>query len=199
MADIAIEPIVLKNVSLLIPTDNYAKSVSSVTFTPTTNAITWSGLGLNTYTGASIATWICAIEFAQDWKTPNSLSQYLFNNEGNQVDMSFKPELNDGPSFTCPILIVPGAIGGAVNAVSVATVSLPCVEKPTLVPETNPSTTATAGTPGEFDGDTPADLAAMAGITASPATAWTTGQHVILGDASHAYWSGAAWVAGDAP
>lgn len=196
MADIAIDPIVLKNVSLLIPTDNYSTSVSSVTFTPTTSTITWSGLGLNTYTGSSIATWVCAIEYAQDWKTPNSLSQYLFNNEGNEVNMTFKPELNDGPSFTAPILIVPGAIGGAVNAVSVASVSLPCAEKPSLVPASVPSTEATAGTPGSFDGDTPADLAAMAGITANPATAWTTGQYVVLGDASNAYWNGTDWVAG---
>jgi hypothetical protein len=199
MADIAIEPIVLKNVSLLIPTDNFAASASSVTFTPTSSTVTWTGLGLNTYTGASTATWVCAIDYAQDWKTPGSLSQYLFNNEGNEVNVTFKPELGDGPSFTCPILIVPGAIGGAVNAVSVASVTLPCKEKPTLVPETTPSTTATAGSPGEFDGDTPADLAAMAGILADPDTAWTTGQHVILGDASHCYWSSSAWVAGDAP
>jgi hypothetical protein len=39
----------------------------------------------------------------------------------------------------------------------------------------------------------------MTGITASPATAWTTGQYVVLGDATHAYWSGAAWTAGQAP
>jgi hypothetical protein len=45
----------------------------------------------------------------------------------------------------------------------------------------------------------PANLAAMTGITASPATAWTTGQYVKLGDGSTAYWDGAAWVAGIAP
>jgi hypothetical protein len=56
-------------------------------------------------------------------------------------------------------------------------------------------------TPGQF---TPAGAMAppslpMTGITASPATAWTTGQHVVLGDGSRAYWDGAAWVAGVAP
>lgn len=68
-------------------------------------------------------------------------------------------------------------------------------------PPVIPATGATAGTPGSFTptgAATPANLAAMTGITASPATAWTTGQHVVLGDASHAHWVGAAWGAGDA-
>jgi hypothetical protein len=38
----------------------------------------------------------------------------------------------------------------------------------------------------------------MTGITATPATAWTTGQHVVLGDASKAHWSSTAWVTGQA-
>jgi hypothetical protein len=65
------------------------------------------------------------------------------------------------------------------------------------------ATGATAGTPGTFTpsgATTPANLAGLTGVTASPATAWTTGQHVILGDATHAHWDGTApWVAGNAP
>jgi hypothetical protein len=64
------------------------------------------------------------------------------------------------------------------------------------------ATGATAGSPGSFTpagADPPADLAAMSGITANPATAWTTGEHVVLGDSSSAYWNGTAWTAGSAP
>lgn len=64
---------------------------------------------------------------------------------------------------------------------------------------------ATAGTPGSFTpagAAAPANLAALIGavpaVVASPATAWTTGQHVVLGDASHAHWNASAWTAGDA-
>lgn len=71
-----------------------------------------------------------------------------------------------------------------------------------LVPLDDPTdtaaTTATAGIPGTFDGRRPADLAGMTGITASPATAWTTGQHVIVGDGSKVSWDGTAWEAGAA-
>jgi hypothetical protein len=45
----------------------------------------------------------------------------------------------------------------------------------------------------------PANLAGLSGVTASPATAWTTGQYVTLGDGSTAHWNSTAWVAGIAP
>jgi hypothetical protein len=63
------------------------------------------------------------------------------------------------------------------------------------------ATTATAGTPGTFNGTAPADLGELqsSGITASPATAWTTGQSVVLGDATNAHWDGDSWASGLAP
>lgn len=66
------------------------------------------------------------------------------------------------------------------------------------------STGGTAGTPGvytpvdSYARTTFADLTVAPTLTASPTTAWTTGQHIILGDGSHAHWSGTAWVAGSA-
>ena len=64
------------------------------------------------------------------------------------------------------------------------------------------ATGATAGTPGTFTpaGSTaPANLAGMTGLTASPSSAWTTGESVKPADASDAHWDGSAWVAGVAP
>ena len=63
------------------------------------------------------------------------------------------------------------------------------------------ATGATAGTPGAYTpagADSPDALTELTGVVASPATAWTTGQYVVLGDASFAHWSGTAWVAGKA-
>ena len=67
------------------------------------------------------------------------------------------------------------------------------------VPGTVVATGATAGIPGAFTpaGATPpANLAAMTGIVASPATVWTTGQHVEMGNGADCHWNGTAWVAG---
>ena len=63
------------------------------------------------------------------------------------------------------------------------------------------ATGATAGTPGSY---TPAnsyggeDIAGMSGITASPATAWTTGQYVLTREGDPVHWNGTAWAAGAA-
>jgi hypothetical protein len=73
---------------------------------------------------------------------------------------------------------------------------------PGLVPLDDPdgvdATTATAGTPGTWNGIRPFTLAELqgGGITATPATAWTTGQFVYLGDGSKAHWTATAWAAG---
>jgi hypothetical protein len=64
------------------------------------------------------------------------------------------------------------------------------------------ATGATAGAPGAL---TPAnsyaeDLADIqTGVTASPTSAWTSGQHVVLADGSTAHWDGDSWAAGVAP
>ena len=65
-----------------------------------------------------------------------------------------------------------------------------------------PATDALEGMPGHYlpSGATiPADVVALAGINAQPATAWTTGSYVITADLTAAHWSGTAWVAGKAP
>jgi len=70
-------------------------------------------------------------------------------------------------------------------------------------------TGVTAGEPGTFqpaNGTLPMDLADLkadpvvgdAGSN-NPSTVWDTGEYVVLGNSSHAYWNGTAWASGDAP
>lgn len=67
------------------------------------------------------------------------------------------------------------------------------------------ATGATAGIPGTWTpaGSTPpASPANMSGVTASPNTAWTSGQYVqtaTAGTGGRTHWSGSAWAAGAAP
>lgn len=64
-----------------------------------------------------------------------------------------------------------------------------------------PATSAVAGIPGSYlptHSYGRANLAAMTGLTASPNTAWTTGQYVTMLDGNKAHWSSSAWVAGPA-
>jgi hypothetical protein len=73
------------------------------------------------------------IAYAQDWDTTGSLSQYLFANEGAEVTLTFEP-VNGGASWSADVIIVPGAVGGAVDSFAVATVSLPVQGKPSFTP-----------------------------------------------------------------
>jgi len=75
-------------------------------------------------------------------------------------------------------------------------------EVPEVPPTGQDATGASAGTPGSFSpsGATPpANFAGLSACTASPTTAWTSGQYVVLGDSSQAHWNGTAWVVGPAP
>jgi hypothetical protein len=63
------------------------------------------------------------------------------------------------------------------------------------------ATGATAGQPGYYSpsgASVPANLGALTGVTATPATAWSTGSYVLTADLLGAHWSGTAWVAGKA-
>lgn len=102
--------------------------------------------------------------------------------QGNVQILTYSPSAKRGDAETFQVTFVAADAAG-LNYVSVL------------------ATGATAGTPGSFtpSGATPpANLAALTGITASPSSAWTTGQYIVLGDGSHAHWTGTAWAAGNA-
>ncbi|WP_419707663.1 hypothetical protein [Promicromonospora sp. NFX87] len=132
MAAIAVSPFILRDVTLLIGTDNYETHTSQVEFTPTASQVSWTGLGNNTVTSQTTATWVCTLALAQDWDTPDSLSQYLMDNEGIPVACTFTPADGQG-SFASTITPTPGAIGGVAGAFAVATVTLGCT-KPVFTP-----------------------------------------------------------------
>lgn len=64
-------------------------------------------------------------------------------------------------------------------------------------------TSVTAGTPGSFnpaEATVPYDLSDLQALGAiGETTAWTTGQYVVLGDGTNAYWDGSDWASGEAP
>lgn len=133
---VAAAPFTLKDVSLLIgPTATnfeFKTSVEAVLFTPSASQVTWTGLGLNTYTDQTTATWTVQLTYAQDWDTTTSLSRYLHANEGSTVDIVFKPKSAGTPTVTGKVIITPGAIGGTVNQVVTAQVTLGMVGKPVI-------------------------------------------------------------------
>lgn len=133
MAQIAVTPILLTNVLLKLgSTDTYEKHVSAVEFAPTSSSVVWKGLGGNSVTKASLASWVCNLSFAQDWATDDSLSRFLFEHEGEDIAAVFELE-NGEEGFTATLSITPGSIGGAVDTIAVSSVSLGST-KPVFVP-----------------------------------------------------------------
>ncbi|PTT22614.1 hypothetical protein DBR36_01520 [Microbacterium sp. HMWF026] len=136
MATITVQPILLTNIDLKIAADNYEAAVSKVQFDPTSSIVKWKGLTpASVFNFSTSADWTVTLEFAQDWSTPNSLGQYLLANAGKQVTVTFKPQkpaTGTSPTWTATVIIAPGAIGGSVDTVASASVTLAVVGVPAL-------------------------------------------------------------------
>lgn len=134
MAQIAVQPIYLKDCVLSVAGSDFEKAVSSASFTPSVATATFKGLEPTAvFTNVGSSTWMVDISYAQDWESAGSLSAYLYANEGAEVTLTFEP-VAGGSSWSADVIIVPGAVGGAVDSYAVATVSLPVQGKPTFTP-----------------------------------------------------------------
>lgn len=122
--------IFMKDVTFTVAAHDYAAQLSSCTLTPNTATATWAGFNGATAKNTAAADWQADLTFGQDWGV-NGLSRYLYENEGEQVEVVFEPK-DGGPSFTATVTLTPGSVGGAVNAYAESTVSLPIDGKPVL-------------------------------------------------------------------
>lgn len=132
MTQIGVQPFTLTDVKLKVDADNYEKHVSQCEFQPQGGVTTWKGLTPDAaFSFAQTPTWQLVLALAQDWTTEDSLSRYLFDNQGKTVDATFTP-LSGGPDIAAKIILTAPNIGGAVDAVAVASVTLGVVGKPTI-------------------------------------------------------------------
>lgn len=126
---------------------------------------------------------------------------------GAPVNFKARPYSSRIASATNPIIsgmAIPqpfDLLAGDAGAASQVQIDWNCTSQPTVDTGAVAAVGATAGAPGFWTpsgANAPANLAALTGITANPATAWTPGQYVITGDMLANHWSGSAWVAGKA-
>lgn len=134
----------------------------------------------------------------------SGLFALTWNEAGSEQAFVFTPSTELGTTATGTVVIQPLRFGAdEYGADLTSDFTWDCVGTPVLsFPDGAVAATgATAGTPGSYTptgATVPANLAALATVTASPATAWTTGQYVQTADTQHNHWSGSAWAAGDA-
>ena len=134
MATIPVKPILLKDAAFIVEADNYEGHVSTVRFDPSVSTTSWQGMTPSaSFTDQSAATWAAALNYAQDWETPDSLARYLYDHEGETVTVRFAPKKGTGlPEVTADIVVVPGPIGGDVNAYMTGSVTLGVSGRPVL-------------------------------------------------------------------
>lgn len=135
MAEIAVEPYVLKNCVMEIDEDDYAAALSGVVFTPSSSQVTFQGLKpAAQFSDITPATWTCDLNYAQDLETATSLTHYLHAHEGEAVEAVFVPIDGDAgqPKVTATIIITPGALGGQGRQYATSSVKLGVKGKPAL-------------------------------------------------------------------
>jgi hypothetical protein len=112
--------------------------------------------------------------------------------------LAFYPSATSSQAWEGPAHLDASIKGGVTSAVQINGnfVANGAWTRTSMVAATGASGVSSPGTFTPAGAMAPANLAAMGSVTASPATAWTTGQYVKLGDGSTAHWNGTAWVAG---
>jgi hypothetical protein len=128
---------VLKDYRFVVGTDNYEKHCNVIRLVPSTTQPkqTWQGFTpatVVTDSGTPVTDWTLELEYAQDWETANSLSNYLLTNAGTQKVAKLQPLSGVGKkTFTVTVTIVPGPIGGTVSEYATASVSMAVTGQPT--------------------------------------------------------------------
>ena len=126
---------------------------------------------------------------------------------GTAVNFKARPHASRIASSTNPIIsgfVIPQPfelIAGDAGAAAEVVIDWNLIAPPSIDNGSVTATSAQMGAPGYFlpsGASVPANLAALTGLTASPAIAWTTGSYVITADLVANHWSGSAWVAGKA-
>jgi hypothetical protein len=126
---------------------------------------------------------------------------------GTPANFKARPHASQTPSATNPIIsgsVIPmpfELLIGDAGAGSEVAIDWNMLAPPNVDNGSVAAATAVAGAPGYFTPSgaaVPANLAALTGVTANPATAWAAGQYVLTADLLGAHWSGSAWVAGKA-
>ena len=142
----------------------------------------------------------------QDIDNKQGIVNYSWAHKGESVPFVFVPNSAAGQQVTGTVTIDPLDVGGdEVKKNMTSDFEWGCVGEPKLSDYVAVvATGATAGSPGFWTPSgaaPPVDMAALqaGSIVADPATAWTSGQYVVLADQSHAHWTGSAWATGDAP
>lgn len=111
--------------------DDYTAAVSSFALVPTYPSAVFNDIGGGSQPIDGTADWVANVEYAQDWTTADSFSQWLLEHQGETISGTYTPQ-SGGAAATCDFLIRAGQMGGAGRAMHSATVTLPVTGQPVV-------------------------------------------------------------------
>lgn len=130
MSVIGLQPIMLKDATFAVESDDYSSSIMEATFVPQVEWM-WSDRLSSSVPVFGRVRWVCQLGFVQDLTTPGALSLYLISNAATTKTITFTP-VADGPTVTAEALIVPAQVGGVPNQQMTAQVILPLFGEPAV-------------------------------------------------------------------
>lgn len=152
MAEIQVRPFIMRNAIIQLGTDDFAAAVSTATLTPSSGTTDFKGLKkAAVFTFPQATTWTLELSYGQDWSSATGLSRWLFDHAGETVPFTLNPDDQTGvtpavgqTTWAGMVAIAPGAVGGDVDAVAVASVSLGVVGEPVPTFAAGAATTASS-------------------------------------------------------
>lgn len=114
--------------------NDYAGSCSSVRAEPGGSTSTFYGMKPRAVYSER-GDWQLAIAFADDYDAADSLWSFLYDHEGEQATIEFRPRA-DGVGFSVDATLLSGGIGGETRNVATSTVTLECSRPERLADET---------------------------------------------------------------
>lgn len=139
MAEIDVRPFIMRNAIIQLGTDDFAAAVSTASIAPSSGTTDFKGLKPHAvFTFPQATTYVLDMTYAQDWSVDTGLSWYLWTHKGETVPFTLNPDDTTGitpgvgsTSWAGTVALAPGMVGGDVDAVAVASVSLGIVGEPT--------------------------------------------------------------------
>lgn len=131
MAKIVAKPVLFK-APISVGADEYTAHLSQAQFEPTQPQSSWTDLDGKATNFGGLSSWACILGGAQDWETVNSLSQFLNEHEGEEIEVTIGAP--GGGSHTGTVVAAAVTIGGTINTPAAFNKTMACQGAPVFTP-----------------------------------------------------------------
>lgn len=130
MTKIAAKPVRFK-APVSVGSDEYTAHLSRAEYVPTQPTSSFTDLDGKVTNFGGDSSWVLELAGAQDYETLNGLADFLFDHEGEEIEVSFPFGAYD---WAGTVIAAAVNIGGVINQPALFTKQLPAQGKPTKTP-----------------------------------------------------------------